>query len=513
MEASGIAATRLSASDVARLLGPDGAPLPGAPLGMLLTAQAAIAPERAALTVGDLTLSRAQLDERANRRARQLASLGVRADDIVLIALPNGFEFYETAFAAFKLGATVAPVSHRLTARESEQIVELAGARLVIGGVPVPSGTPVLPGGTLPDQSLDGSPLPPAVARHWKIGTSGGSTGRPKLIVDVNPGHWSHDKEGRRRLPGSTIINPAPLFHAAPFNNMLLALAQGSHIIEMGSFDAATYVRLVERHGADWAYLVPTMMSRIIKLPEKDRTARALRSLRTILHMAAPCPIWVKQAWIDIVGPGAVLELYGGAERIGLTLIDGHQWLAHRGSVGRPISGEVGVFDDDWRPCPPHVVGDIHFRPGTAGEESFAYIGAEARERDSWRSYGDIGWLDEDGYVYIADRRVDLIVTGGANVYPAEIEAAIGALPNVVGAVVIGLPDEDLGQRVHAIVQLESDAPAMSHAQLIAGLSDEVQPYKLPRSSEFTTAQLRDEAGKVRRSALRQERIAATGRH
>jgi bile acid-coenzyme A ligase len=491
------------------ILDTDGAPIPGAPLGALLTAQAERDPNRPALTVANVTLSRTQFDAAANQRARQLTALGVGKDDVVVLALPNGKEFYECAYGLIKVGATVCHVSHRLTDVESRQIVELAAPRLIIGDIPAPPKIRRLPAGAGPDPRLSTEPVLGHVAKQWKIGTSGGSTGRPKLIVDPNPAIWGPDKEGRRRLPGATIINPAPLFHSAPFNNMVLALVQGSHVIDMGRFDAETYLSLVSRYRADWAYLVPTMMSRICKLPADVRDRYDISSLKTVVHMAAMCPTAVKQAWIDWIGPDAVWEVYGGAERFGLTIISGNEWLKHRGSVGKPIPGsEVAVFDDNGEPCAPGLVGEIHFRAALGPCSTYTLIGAEARVRGGWESYGDLGWLDEDGYLYIADRRTDMIVSGGANVYPAEIEAALDLIPEVIAGVVIGLPDNDLGQRVHAIVELDPAMPsAPSETEILAFLATRLAPYKLPRTIEFTAEPLRDDAGKVRRSALRAARL------
>lgn len=492
----------------------DGAPRPGAPLGMLLTAQAALDPDRAALTADGVTLSRAELEAAANRRARQLAGLGVGPDDVVVVALPNGREFYETVLATWKLGATPAHVSYRLTEREFADILDLARPRLVAGG-PAGVGAPDaarLAAGEGPDPNLSAEPLPPAVAQAWKISTSGGSTGRPKLVVDPNPAVWGEEKVALRRAPGATMVNPGPLYHSAPFGQMIPGLCQGCHVVDMARFDAERWLELVDRHRADWAYLVPTMMARIARLPLAVRDRYDASSIKTLVHMAAPCPDWVKAFWIDYIGADAVWEIYGGTERFGSTVIGGAEWLAHPGSVGRPRPGiAVAILDEAGQPLPAGEVGEIYFRRAGGPDSTFRYVGAEARRRDDWASFGDLGRLDADGYLYIADRRTDMIVSGGANLYPAEIEAALDTCPGVLGSVVVGLPDDDLGQRPHAVVQVEPGALAtMREAEILAQLKAHLTITKHPRSVEFTTRPIRDDAGKIRRSAWRDEILART---
>ena len=489
-----------------------GAPRPGAPLGMLLSAYAALDPMRPALTVEGVTLTRGDLEAAANRRARQLASLGAGPDDLVVVALPNGAEFYETVLAAWKLGATPAHVSYRLTEVEFREILALASPRLVVGGPPglALPGVIALAGGVAPDAGLSAEPLPPAVAKAWKVSTSGGSTGRPKLVVDPNPSVWAEEKTALNRAPGSTMVNPGPLYHSAPFGQFIPGLCQGCHVIEMGRFDAERWLALVARHRANWAYLVPTMMARIARLPIAVRERYDVSSIKTLVHMAAPCPDWVKAFWIDYIGPDAVWEIYGGTERFGSTMIGGREWLAHPGSVGRPRAGiEVVILDEEGRDLPSGEVGEIYFRRPGGPESTSRYIGADARRRGAWASFGDLGRLDAEGYLYIADRRSDMIVCGGANLYPAEIEEAIEACPGVLGVVVVGLPDDDLGQTAHAVVQVE---PSLMGSITAASILEQVAPRlsitKRPRSFEFITHPIRDEAGKIRRSAWREDRIA-----
>jgi bile acid-coenzyme A ligase len=491
----------------------DGGPRLGAPLGMLLTAYARLEPDRPALTADGVTLTRAELEASANRRARQLQALGVGEEDVVVVALANGREFYETVLAVWKLGATPAHVSHRLTDQEFAAILELAQPRLVVGGAAAPAraaGAIFLPADEAPDSGTSADPLPPKAAKAWKVSTSGGSTGRPKLVVDPNPAVWGEEKIALRRGPNPTVVNPGPLYHSAPFGQMIPALCQGGHVIDMGRFDAERWLALVERHRADWAYLVPTMMARVARLPLAVRDRYDISSLKTLVHMAAPCPDWVKAFWIDYIGPGAVWEIYGGTERFGSTMIGGAEWLERPGSVGRPRAGiEAMIVGEDGQALPAGEVGEIYFRRAGGPDSTFRYVGADARRRGDWASFGDLGRLDADGYLYIADRRTDMIVCGGANLYPAEIEAAIDSCPGVLGSVVVGLPDDDLGQTAHAIVQVDPSLMGqITQADILTGLAGQLTITKHPRSVEFTTRPIRDDAGKIRRSAWREEAIA-----
>jgi bile acid-coenzyme A ligase len=234
--------------------------------------------------------------------------------------------------------------------------------------------------------------------------------------------------------------------------------------------------------------------------------ATDVSSLEVAFHLAAPCPAWLKQAWIEWLGPEKVVELYGGTELQAVTVISGTEWLAHAGSVGRAVLGEIEIRDPEGHPVPVGREGEIWMRRGPDAASPYRYIGATARSAaDGWESLGDIGKVDADGYVYITDRLADMILVGGANVYPAEIEAALDEHPAVQSCCVIGLPDEDLGNIPYAIVELSGPA---SDEDLTAHLRRRLAPYKLPRVIERATTPLRDDAGKVRRSALRAERSA-----
>ena len=215
------------------------------------------------------------------------------------------------------------------------------------------------------------------------------------------------------------------------------------------------------------------------------------------MHVGAPCPVWLKHAWIDWLGADRVFELYAGTEAQGFTVIAGEEWLAHEGSVGRPVPGSMKVTDADGRELPAGEVGEIWMK--TPDRPTYHYIGAEARAREGWESLGDLGSIDADGYLYLADRRTDLILAGGANIYPAEVEAALLEHPSVRSCAVIGLPDEDLGQRVHAVMELSAPVDDDEMGQF---MGERLVRYKVPRSFERVDGPVRDDAGKVSGGAL-----------
>jgi bile acid-coenzyme A ligase len=302
------------------------------------------------------------------------------------------------------------------------------------------------------------------------------------------------------------MLNPAPLYHNFPFAMVHMQMLLGTSVVGMAAFDAAEWLALVERYRVQWTMLVPTMMSRIARLPESVRRGADLTALETVWHTAAPIPQGLKQLWIDWLGPDRIWEIYGGTEGFCTTQLSGSEWLAHRGSVGRIVGGELMIRGEDGAPLRPGEVGEIFMRKAGAAP-SYRYVGAQSRRLDDgFESLGDFGWVDAEGYLYIADRRADLILSGGHNVYPAEVEGALLDHPAVAEAIVIGLPDADMGARVHALVRLEEGASA-SKEDLLAFARERLVSYKLPRTIEFTDQPLRDEAGKARRGKLREERM------
>ncbi len=465
-------------------------------------------PDRVAVGHEGREVTFAQLEASSNRLARAYAKLGVAADDFVTIALPNSIAFFEATFATWKLGATPQPVSAKLPKFELDQIIEVGNPKLVVGADPAAHpGVTTLPVGFEADPTLSSEPLPESTAASWKAMTSGGSTGRPKLIVTKQPA--TRDPEDpflNFGMRGSVLI-PGPLYHNGPFMWATGGLFKGNTVSITTRFDAEQTLQLIETQRVDTIYMVPTMMQRVWNLPADVRLKYDVSSLKTLWHLAAPCPAWLKDAYIDWLGAEVIWELYGGTEGQGGTVITGPEWVAHRGSVGKPNEAcEMKIVDERGNTLPPGEIGEVFMRPKAGPGTTYRYIGAEAKSMDGgWESLGDMGSMDADGYLYLSDRQTDMILSGGANIYPAEVEAAIDAYPGVRSSAVIGLPHEDLGNYVHAIV----DAPegAVSKDALLAHLADRLVRYKLPRTVEFVTEPLRDDAGKVRRKSLRAERM------
>jgi bile acid-coenzyme A ligase len=478
-------------------------------LGARLGELAAARPDAVAVRCGPDRISWGELDRRTNRFARALAARNVREGSYVTIALPNSIGFIEACFACWKLGATPQPVSARLPKAELDGVVALADPPLVIAGPEIATDRPRADIAELLAESSDDSALPDRIAQSWKAPTSGGSTGRPKLIVSGFPGIVNPDQIAYWRLgPDDVALMPGPLYHNGPFSSAILALTAGAELVLLAKFDAEAVLEAVDRHRATWLYLVPTMMSRIWRLAPELRARYAVGSLKTVWHLAAPCPPWLKQTWIEWLGGDVIWELYAGTEAQASTVISGTEWQSRRGSVGRVATGLMKILDSDGRELPAGETGEIYMRPADGMPLTYRYVGAEARRIGEWESLGDIGWFDEDGYLYLADRRSDMILVGGSNVYPAEIEAALDEHPLVQSSAVIGLPDEDLGNRIHAVIQPRA---GLDLDELHTHLAERLVTYKRPRSIELVDEPLRDDAGKVRRSQLRAERVVMPG--
>lgn len=478
------------------------------PLCRIVSYWAEKQPDRVAIYHEGDTMTWQELESATNRLARVYESMGVGQDDFVTIALPNGIEFFLSTFATWKVGATPQPVSAKLPRLERDQIVEVGQPKLITG---VPDGEhpgyQTLPTGFEPDPSISDEPLEERIAASYKAMTSGGSTGRPKLIVSKSGAIWDISADRLRvDMQGSMLI-PGPLYHNGPFIWGTTALFRGCQVTVTTRFDAEQTLALIQDQKVDIVYMVPTMMQRIWNLPEEVRNRYDLSTLKVLWHLAAPCPAWLKEAFIEWLGADVIWELYGGTEGQGGTVISGEEWLAHRGSVGKPnATCEMIIVDEEGNRLPPNEIGEVYMRPITGQGSTYTYIGAEPKAIDGgFESIGDMGYLDEDGYLYLADRQTDMILSGGANIYPAEVESAIDSMPGVRSSAVIGLPHEDLGNFVHAIV----DAPNgdVTEEALLEHLGERLVRYKIPRTIEFSDEPLRDDAGKVRRKALREERL------
>ena len=474
-----------------------------------LRALAEARPDAPSITIGDDTVTRAELLERAEDLAVDLRSRGVVTGDMVSVALPNGIDWFVATIACWRLGATPQPLNHKLPPAELAAVVELADSKVVVGIDPavLPDRACLPPGHRAPTRP-EGTELPDVISPAWKAPTSGGSTGRPKLIVSGDPAHLDPE------LPvgilfgmaaDGCLVMPGPLHHNGPVVWAVAALLVGQHVVLFERFDAAQTLAAIEEHQADTIYMVPTMMRRIWRLPEDVRTSYDLSSLKVLWHLAEPCPAWLKHAYIDWLGPEKIMELYGGTEAQVSTMISGTEWLAHQGSVGRILGGEARILDPEGNEVPFGEEGEVWLR-SSRDTPTYRYVGAEARSLEGgWESLGDMGHMDEDGYLYLGDRSSDMVLIGGSNVYPAEVESALDQHPAVRSSAVIGLPDEDVGNRLHAIV--EADPADVTVEDLLAFVADHLSPYKRPRTVEFVSEPLRDDAGKVRRTQLRAARL------
>jgi bile acid-coenzyme A ligase len=459
------------------------------PIGRAFGLLADAAPEAVAVRCGDAVLTRRELDIESNRVAHAWAGR-VGHDDLVTIALPNGLDFVLACVATWKLGATPQPLSPRIGAVEQGTILDLVRPALVVDERFARGGL---------GRSADDSPLPDLVASSWKAPTSSGSTGRPKVVRAAAPATVDLDRPVAPFVPRRAVqLVAGPLFHAAPFAYAMRGLMTGHELVVMPSFDAAEALRTIEKHRVTWTVLVPAMMHRIWRLP--GREAHGVASLQSVLHLGARCAPWLKRAWLEWLGPERVVEVYAGTESQGLAMITGPEWLERPGSVGRGVSGsEFRIVRPDGSRAAAGEVGEIVMR--RAGPPTSSYLGERPTVRDGWHSLGDAGWMDADGYLYVADRLDDVIVTGGVNVHPADVEAAIEAHPDVRSSVVVPRDDDERGEVVHAVVDV--DAADVTEADLLRWVRVRLDPEKVPRSWQLVRVELRDDTGKARRRAHR----------
>jgi bile acid-coenzyme A ligase len=484
-------------------------------LGRAITETATARPDETALVFADgegpeRTYTWRELDRRSNQIARLLAGHGLGPGDVVGVALPNSPEHILSTIAGWKVGACVVPLRWDLPTWERDRVLAVLDATVLVADwtdSPCPA---VGPSELDTADGLDDGLLDDRVPNPATGIATGGSTGTPKIVIRATPGErdvWVPMSD-RRLLKHQRNVHlvASPLYHTNGFVLGLSALLCGDQIVLMARFDPTLVLDLIERYRIDAVTMVPTMLARIARVPGGDE--RDLSSLSYVRAGGGPCPPWLARTWIDLVGPDRFLIGYGASERIGGTTITGREWLDHPGSVGRPVGVSVRIVGDDGRDRPTGEVGDIYMR---AAEETqwppFEYRGAQpASVADGgFIGVGDVGWLDDDGYLYIADRRTDLIVSGGANVYPAEVEAALGEHPQVADVVVVGQPDPEWGQRVHAVVQPADPASPPAPDDLAAFCRARLAAYKIPKTWELRDVLPRTDAGKINRGALRSD--------
>lgn len=461
----------------------------------------------------EISISWRQLDHESNRTARLLAAKGEEiCGRVIVLGLPNCLEHFLVAIGAWKLGACVLPLNSVMVARERDQLLEIAKPALIVADWPGANEILVTRKELHEVKMFSDASLPDVIAVPGKAIASGGSTGRPKIIVDPSPwakypGQWL-DALGRNlgMRSGQTQLVAGPLYHNGPFTWSHMGLFEDHTLVVMERFEATRFLDLIERHRVNFGFLVPTMMQRVIRVPGVRE--RDFSSVEGFWHAGAPCAPWLKRAWIQLIGCEKLHEMYGSTEAVGFTTIRGDDWLKHPGSVGRPYNCEMRILDENCKEVAPGNVGEIFMRPAQGTGFAHQYLGADPAKMalDGFASVGDLGWLDENGYLFLADRRLDLILSGGVNIYPAEIEGVLTECPGVADAAVIGVQDEDWGKRVHAVVQLHRNAGNISAADLDAHCRKQLTAYKVPKSYEFVAQLPRNEAGKLRRSDLVEER-------
>ncbi len=450
-----------------------------------------------------------ELEQRANQMARYFEARGVDDGDMIVVALRNSPEHLFSVFGAWKLGVSVLPLRWDLPEWERDRLLGVADAELVVAAWDNPApGTVSLEDIRGTSDLPDTPPYPDRVPEYTRLIATSGATGTPKIVATPSPGVMAIDEQ-MLRVMGSTAgkryLTTSPLYHVNGWAYAYNPLLQDCPIVLMERFDAARAVDLIERYRISFTVMVPTMLMRVARL--EGVKSRDFSSLERIVYGGASIAEWVPRAWFELIPPERFCFSYGGSEGHGLVMCTGDQWLEHPGTVGLPLDGEVKILDEHGNEVPTGEIGEIFIRSNQEGPR-FQYIGVPTPEGtpDGFGSFGDMGYVDEDGFVYIADRRRDMIVSGGANVYPAEVEAVITEHPGVLDVVVVGLPDPEWGHRVHAIVQPTDPEHAPDPDELRAHCKARLAPYKVPKEFEIVEHIPRSAAGKVNRSALVEER-------
>ena len=479
-------------------------------------------------------LSFAELETRANQAAHVFRALGLSSNDGVAIFLENELAYFEICWGAQRAGLHFTPVSSRLTADELRYIVEDSGAKaLVCSATLREAAEPVavalhevnvlsvggaLAGATSWDSARASMPETPIAdeCAGSPMFYSSGTTGRPKGVryqITDDPAETPHSYcefvKGVFGFDGDTVyLSPAPLYHAAPISYCMFMHRSGGTAVVMQKFDPEKALELIERHGVTHSQWAPTMFIRMLKLPEAARTRYNLSSHRIAIHAAAPCPPSVKKAMIEWWGP-IVHEYYSGTEGVGVTMINSADALCKPGSVGKPVIGVAHIVGEDGRELGPGQEGQIYFESGS----TFSYHNAPEKtqsarlaDRPNWATLGDIGYLDDEGFLYLTDRKDFMIVSGGVNVYPQEVENLLVTHPKVADIAVFGVPHEEFGEEVKAVVaplDWAEAGPALAE-ELDAYCREHLSPIKRPRSYDFERELPRHDTGKLHKKALRE---------
>lgn len=440
-----------------------------------------------------------ELDLQSSRLAGAFIARGLGLGDRLGLGLRNSPQFTLSVLAAWKLGAVPVPVRWDIPDWELARLREVVAPRLYLGAEDIEW--------IDASEQLDVPDLPDATSPQVHGICSSGSTGTPKVILSERPAVYDPQQgvpfaEAWQRVPRPQVIGVlAPMYHANGLTTLYNLLA-GDHLVVMEKFDAARVVDVVERHRVSTFTATPTMLQRIADRPGIDD--RDLSSIEWIIQGAAPMPPSLVHRWAKLIGPERIVMAYGMTEGLGLTALRGDEWMTREGSVGRGFRGtELRILDADGTGVPTGEIGEIYLRSPFNG--GYRYLGDAPRLRqtdDGFQTVGDVGYLDEDGYLYLVDRRVDMIITGGANVFPAEVESALIDHPNIADVVVVGLRDPEWGRRVHAIVEPADPAMPPAASDVIGYAKSRLAAYKVPKTVEIVDAIPRSEATKVNRGAL-----------
>ncbi len=474
-----------------------------------------------------------QLDRVSNKGAHLFRQLGLQTGDCMAIYMENRVDFMQIAWAAYRAGLYIALIATHLKTDEVKYILENSDSKVMVTSRKLADIAREASAGSIKAEHsfcVDGvlagmkdwrsavQPLPDTPiadeSRGQEMLYTSGTTGRPKGVkvplakegfvkrapdMEIYIKVWGFGKE-------TVYLSPGPLYHAAPFRTTLMVMFAGGTNIIMEKFDAEDYLRLVEKHKVTMSQVVPTMFVRMLALDNKTRNKYHLSSLRQIIHSAAPCPIEIKERMLDWLGM-IISEGYGGSEGVGATTINSQEWVAHKGSVGRAVFGKIHILDDDGNECAPDNIGHIYFET----QRPFEYHNdpektKRAHSRKGYISCGDIGYVDEAGYLYLTDRKDHMIISGGVNIYPAEIENVLIMHPNVMDVAVFGVPDDDFGECVLAVIELlKGVAPSEELAEeLIDYCRSKLSKIKSPKNIEFIDELPRTSAGKLRKHELKE---------
>jgi long-chain acyl-CoA synthetase len=497
--------------------------------------------EPATVRCGDRSLPLAEVKARASRLANALRGLGVGHGDRYAIVLRNEIAFLEATLAGGVIGAVPVPVNWHWTGDDLRHLLHDSGASVVIAHTDL---LPAVERHAAGGMTIVEAAVPPEVAAAYGLGDVP-ITGRHVVLEELIDGHepvaqpntepplgviYTSGTTGLAKgilrqpvtaetlpllaklvgsllflKPGWRTMEPAPMYHTAPNVHATFAAAFGMDIRIMPRFEPEEFLRLVQDEHIDTVQLVPTMFTRLLALPADVRSRYDLSSLKAVVHAAAPCPVEVKRTMIDWWGP-IINEYYSSTEGAGITWITSTEWLQRPGSVGRAMAGEAFILDDEHRVLPTGEIGTVWF----GGAPEFTYHNdpdktAEARDADGRASVGDVGYLDEDGYLFLTDRKAFMIISGGVNIYPQESENVLINHPKVVDVGVIGVPDAEMGEAVKAVVQPVDWAAAGAEleAELLAYCREHLASFKCPRSIDFDRELPRLDTGKLYKKALR----------